>query len=57
MFTPNPVETFLRHAKSDNNVHMIAIILISRIFQGGRYPVTFSRIVIYKIGNFKDITF
>src|SRR3546814_11648544 len=39
VFAPNPVEAFLRHTKRDDDVHMVAVVLLRRVFlrdrQGG----------------------
>lgn len=33
MFAPNPVEPFLRHTKSDNDIDMVPDVLLCRVFQ------------------------
>src|SRR5262249_55643488 len=33
MLTPNPVEAFLGHAEGDDDVYMVAVVLLRRIFQ------------------------
>lgn len=51
MLAPDPVKTFLRHAKGDDDVHMVAVVLLRRVFQRGRNTVALGRIVINQVGN------
>ena len=54
MLAPNPVEAFLRHAQGDDDVHVVAVVLLRRVPQRGGNPVPLGRIVIHQIGNFED---
>ena len=35
VFAPNPVKAFLGHSEGDDDVHMVAVVLLGRVFQGG----------------------
>ena len=48
---PNPVEALLGHAKSDDDVHMIAVVLLRWVFQRSRNTVTLGRIIVDQIGD------
>src|SRR5262245_1879651 len=51
MLTPNPVEAFLRHAKGDDDVHMVAVVFLRLVLERGRNAVALGRIVIDQISN------
>ena len=51
MLAPYPVEAFLRHAEGDNDVHMVAIVLLRRVLQGGRHAIALGRVVVHQVGN------
>ena len=57
MFTPDPVEAFLGHAQGDDDVDVIPIVLVGRIFEGVGDLIPLSWIIIYQIGDFEDLTF
>ncbi len=54
MVAPNPVEAFLRHAEGDNDVHMVAIVFLLGVFQGGGVAVALGGVIIDQIGDAKD---
>ena len=51
VLAPDPVEAFLRHAEGDDDVHMVAVVLLRRVFQRGGHPVALRRVVIDQIGD------
>ncbi len=54
VLAPNPVEAFLRHAEGDDDVHMVAVVLLRRVFQRGGNAVALGRIVIDQVGDPED---
>ena len=54
VFAPNPVETFLRHAKRNDDVHIIAVVFLRRVFQRGGNAVAPGGVVIHKVGDTQD---
>ena len=46
MFAPDPVKAFLRHAQRDDDVDVVTIVFLRRIFQRGGNAVPLGRIVI-----------
>ena len=51
VFAPNPVEAFLRHAERDDDVHIVAVVLLRRVFQRGGNAVALGGIVIDQVGD------
>ncbi len=51
VLAPNPVEAFLRHAQRDDDVHMVAVVLLRRVFQRGGYAVALRGVVIDEISD------
>ena len=51
VFAPDPVEAFLRHAQRDDDVHMVAVVLLRRVFQRGGHAVALGGVVIHQIGD------
>jgi hypothetical protein len=51
VFAPNPVEAFLRHAEGDDDVHIVAVVLLRRVFQRGGYAVALVGVVIDEVGD------
>src|SRR5262249_4538376 len=51
MFAPNPVKAFLSHAKGNDNVYMIAIVLLRRVLERGGDFVPLMGIVIAEISD------
>jgi len=51
VLAPNPVEAFLCHAERDDNVYVVAVVLLRRVFQRGGNAVTFRGVVIDQIGD------
>src|SRR5581483_1136234 len=54
VFAPNPIEAFLCHAERNDDVHIVAVVLLRRVFQRGRYPVAPGNVVIHEVGNAQD---
>ena len=57
MLAPDPVEALLRHAERDDDVHMIPIILLGRIFQRGGNLFALRRVIVHQIGDLQDLSF
>jgi len=51
MFAPDPVEALFGHAQRDDDIDMIAVVLLSRVFQGSRDFIALGRVIIHQIGN------
>ncbi len=51
VFAPDPVEAFLRHAQRDDDVHIIPVVLLRRVFERGGHAVALAGIVIDQIGD------
>ncbi|MDT4876555.1 hypothetical protein FQZ97_1119960 [compost metagenome] len=51
MFAPNPVETLFRHAKGDDDIDMITVVLLRRVLQRGRDAVALARFVIDEVSD------
>ena len=49
MLAPNPVKPLLRHAKRDDDVDMVAVVLLGRVLECGRHPVAFGRVVVDEV--------
>ena len=56
VLAPNPVEALLRHAERDDDVHVVAVVLLRRVLQRGGDAVPLGRVVIDEIGDAKDPT-
>src|SRR3546814_5466136 len=54
MFAPDPVEPFLGHAQCDDDIHVVAVVLLACVLQRGGNPVALGRVVIDQIGDPKD---
>ena len=54
VLAPNPVESFLRHAERDDDVHIVAVVLLRRVFQRGGNAVALGGIVIHQVGDAQD---
>jgi hypothetical protein len=48
---PDPVEAFLGHVKRDDDVRMVAVVFLCRIFWRGRHAIALGGIVIDQIGD------
>ena len=54
MFTPNPVKSFLGHAQGNDDVHMVTVVLLCRIFQRAGNPVTLALVIVHQVGNLQQ---
>src|SRR3546814_3348382 len=57
MFAPNPVKAFLRHAERDDDVNMIAIVLLRGVFERGGNPIPPGCVIVHKVSAAKDAPF
>src|SRR3546814_1318577 len=57
MFAPNPVKAFLRHAERDDDVHMIAIVLLRGVFERGGNTIPLGCVIVHKVSDAKDAPF
>ena len=55
VLAPNPVESFLRHAQGDDDVDVIAIVLLRRILRARRDSFALGRIVIHEVGDLQNL--
>jgi hypothetical protein len=53
VLAPNPVEAFLRHAERDDDVHIVAVVLLRRVFQRGGNRSRLAGIVVHQVGDAK----
>ena len=51
MFAPNPVKPLLGHPQSDDDIDVIAIVLLASVFQRRRHAIAFARIIIDQVCN------
>ncbi|MNN08175.1 hypothetical protein D3C81_1210250 [compost metagenome] len=51
VFAPDPVEAFFGHAQRNDDVDVIAVVLLCWVFQGCRDFVALGRVVIHQISN------
>ena len=51
MLAPNPIEALFGHAKGDDDIYVIAVVLLGGVFQRRRNLVPFGSFVIDQIGN------
>ncbi|GCD64299.1 hypothetical protein NBRC3278_3392 [Acetobacter pasteurianus NBRC 3278] len=51
LLTPDPVKPFLGHPQRNNDVHMIAVVLLRRILQGSDNLVAPNRLIFHQISN------
>ena len=51
VLAPNPVKAFLGHAERDDDVDIVAIVALRRVFQRANHLVAFGWLVFYKIGD------
>ena len=51
LLTPDPVKPFLGHPQRNDDVHMIAVVLLRRILQGSDNLVAPYRLIFHQIGN------
>ena len=42
---------FLRHAQRDDDVHIVAVVLLCRVFQRGGYAVALGGVVVHEVGD------
>ena len=54
VLAPNPVKALLGHPQRDDDVHMVAIVLLRGIAQRGGDALALHGIVIHQIGNFQN---
>ena len=54
MLAPDPVEPFLGHAERDDDVHMVAVVLLACVLQRGGNPVAPGGVIINQIGDPED---
>ncbi len=54
MLAPDPVEAFLRHAERDDDIDVVSVVFLRRIFQRGGHAVALGGIVIDEVGDVKD---
>ena len=51
VFAPDPIEPFFRHTQGDDDVDMIAVVLLRGVFQRGGNLVTLGWLVVHQIGD------
>ena len=57
VLAPDPVEALLRHAESDDDVHMVAVVLLCGVLQRGGNPVALGGVIINQVGDPQDAAF
>ena len=51
VFAPDPIEPLFRHPEGDDDVDMIAVVLLRGVFQRGGNLVTLGWLVVHQIGD------
>ena len=46
MFAPYPVEAFFCHAQRDDHIHVVAVVLLRRVFQRGQHTGTHGQVAV-----------
>ena len=56
MFAPDPVEALFRHAQGDDDIDVVAVVLVGGVFEGGGNLIALVGVVIHQVGNFEHPT-
>jgi hypothetical protein len=57
VLAPDPVETLLGHAQRDDDVHVVAVILVRRVFQRTQHARALGRVaVVHQVGHLQGAT-
>src|SRR3546814_12464102 len=51
MFAPNPVEALLRHAQGNDDVHIVAVVLLRRVFERSEDASALVVVVVHQISD------
>ena len=54
MFTPDPIEALLGHPERDDDIDMVAVVLLRGVAQRGGHALALGGIVIHQIGDFQN---